>query len=64
MKTILILGTFGGLFLGLVPEINYFFFTPKIISPPDYSFIEQNDTVTRKDGEKFEVFYPPLINNR
>ena len=60
MKTILILGTLGGLLLGLVPEINYFFFRPQIIDAPDVDFIKVNDMVERQDGEKFEVFYPPL----
>ncbi len=61
MKTILILGTFGGLFFGLVPEINYFFFpSPQEIKTPDLDFMRINGTVERSDGEKFEVFYPPL----
>ncbi len=62
MKTILILGTIGGLFLGLLPEINYFFFRPKIVPKPDLRFMEYNGTMTREDNEKFEVFNPPLGN--
>lgn len=59
MKTILILGILGGLFLGLIPEIC-FFFRPEIIDMPDLDFVRANGIVERSDGEKFEVFYPPL----
>lgn len=60
MKTILILGTLGGLFLGLIPEINYFFFPPpREIKMPNLDFVRVNGTV-ENNGEKFEVFWPPL----
>lgn len=49
----------GGLFLGLIPEIC-FFFRPEIIDMPDLDFVRANGMVERSDGEKFEVFYPPL----